>query len=46
MNKDNHIQLQEKLVRTEKTKNCIDTELNGLKPELKQMQAERGSLYR
>ena len=45
-NKDSHVQLQDKLVRTERTKNCIDTELNNLKPEIKQMQAERGSFYR
>lgn len=46
INKDSHLELQEKLVRTERTKNCIDTELNSLKPELKQIQAERGNLYR
>lgn len=45
-NKDSHLALQEKLLRSEKTKNCLDTELNSLKPEIKQMQAERGGLYR
>jgi len=44
--KDMHVELQEKLIRMERTKNCIDTELNSLKPEIKQMQAERGKLYR
>ena len=45
-NKDSHVALQDKLQRTERTKNCIDTELNGLKPEIKQMQQEKGNLYR
>ena len=46
MNRDTHKDLEEKLIRMERTKNCIDTELNSLKPEIKQMQAERGKLYR
>ncbi len=46
INKDSHQELQDKLQRSERTKNCIDTELNNLKPEIKQMQAEKGNLYR
>ena len=45
-NKDGHVGLQDKLLRSERTKNCLDTELNSLKPEIKMMQAERGRLYR
>ena len=44
--KDMHMELQEMLISMERTKNFIDTELNSLKPEIKQMQAERGKLYR
>ena len=46
MNKDNHKELQDKLLHTEGTKKCIDNELNNIKPEIKQMQTEKVNIYR
>ena len=39
-------QLTEKLNRKERTKNSLDMELNNLKPKIKSLQAEKGTILR
>ena len=39
-------QLTEKLNRKERTKNSLDMELNNLKPRIKSLQAEKGTILR
>ena len=46
MQRDSHDDLNQKLRRTEMTKNCLDTDLNSLKPEIKRLQAEKGNKLR
>lgn len=46
MQRDSHDELQSKLHRTEMTKNCIETDLNTLKPEIKRLQQEKGNKMR
>ena len=45
-NKDTEEELRDKITRTESTKNRVDIDLNNLKPEIKEMQSEKGMLYR
>ena len=44
--RDGHNELTLKLARAESTKNCLESELNGLKPEIKRLQAEKGNTLR
>ena len=44
--KDDCDKVKDQLLNREQTKNIINTKLNNLKPEIKQMQTERGNFYR
>ena len=44
--RDSHDDLHQKLSRSELTKNYLDMELNNLKPNLKRLQAEKGTILR
>ena len=46
MQRDNNDELNQKLRRSEMTTKSLDTELNSLKPEIKQLQAESANKSR
>ena len=46
MQRDNNDELNQKLRRSEMTTKSLDTELNSLKPEIKQLQAESANKFR
>ena len=46
MQRDNNDELNHKLRRSEMTTKSLDTELNSLKPEIKQLQAESANKFR
>lgn len=44
--RDSHDDLNQKLRRSEMTKNYLDMELNNLKPNLKRLQVDKGNILR
>lgn len=46
MQRDNNDELNQKLRRSEMTTKSLDTQLNSLKPEIKQLQAESANKFR